>query len=256
MVTLAAACDSGTATTGRAREVPQVRGEDAEVFLDLRATDAQIERVRRVVEHSGVVERFAYVDREAALREFRRIYRNEPDLIASTHADDLPTSFRVTFREPGGFRTLRRSLRGVAGYDEALDRSHPGRETAKALAALCGPLERAGTVFVDAEIFMDVDATPQQEAAVRAVLERAPEVRKFAYLDQQDAYRVFQRIFRDRPKLLADASPETLPTSFRVWFRSGADPDPLLSKLRTDVGLGVDEVKTADPVLSNACRGA
>ena len=57
----------------------------------------------------------------------------------------------------------------------------------------------------------------------------------------------------DKPKLLRDTTPEQLPTSFRVSFRSGADPAGLLSKLIATQG--VDEVKTPDPMVRDWCRG-
>jgi cell division protein FtsX len=255
-VALAAGCDEGSGDADATRHVGRLSGEDAEVFLDLSASPKQIADVEKAIRRSGVVDRFAYLDREEAVREFRRLFPNESKTLATRVSGELPPSFRVIFRDANGLQELRRSLRGMGGYDGVVDRTHPGRLEAHALGEACQALVLSEAVDVDSEVFMNVLATPEQQDQVRTRLEQAPEVRRITFLSKDDAYRVFRRLFADKPKLLRDTTPEILPTSFRVWFRSGADPSRLLSELQTDLGLGVDEVKTADPMVRDFCRGA
>jgi cell division protein FtsX len=245
-----AACSGGSEAS--AREVPRLNGEDAEVFMKVHATPAQVAAVRRVVRRSNAVERYAFLSREDALREFRRIYRDQPEVVATAGPGDLPPSFRVTLRDDGGVRTLRRSLRGMHGYDEVADRHDGGREAGRMEAKLCAQLLAGGTTDVDAEAFMTVAASPASQDLVRAALARAPEVERFHFVDQEEAYRIFQRLFAGRDKVLADASPSTLPSSFRIWFRPGASADRLLSEVRSLAD--VDEVKTFDPDVQQLCR--
>jgi cell division protein FtsX len=253
-VAFAAACDDGTDTAAGPREVPRLANEDAEVYLDLSATPKQITAIRRVIRRTAAVDRFAYLDRKDAVREFARLFPNERNAIATTAAGDLPPSFRVTFSDPEGLRTLRRSLRGMSGYDGTVDHSRSERLDEQSLADACEMLVRSQAVDVDAEVFMQILSTPEQQDAVRARLERAPEIQRIVFVSQEDAFRLFRRMFQDQPKVLADASPDSLPVSYRVWFRSGADPSGLLSELGTTAG--VDEVTVADTGLRERCRGA
>jgi cell division transport system permease protein len=70
---------------------------------------------------------------------------------------------------------------------------------------------------VELEVYMHVDATDGQVAAVREELVAADDlVARFRYLSKQDAYSEFQRIFQDEPDLVENVTPEALPESFRI----------------------------------------
>src|SRR4051794_6390760 len=198
LVACAPGCDSGCGASSAPREVARLTGEDAEVFLELSASPKQIVGIRKVIRRSSSVERFSYLDRADAQREFRRLLPNEPEGLATT-IRGLPPSFRVTFRGTAGLRKLRKSLRGMAGYDGIVDRSHPAGAEAQTLGKACQALERSQAVDVDAEVFMTLLASPQQEDEVRNRLEQAPEVRRISFLGKEAAYRLFQRLFHDEP---------------------------------------------------------
>jgi len=90
-------------------------------------------------------------------------------------------------------------------------------------------------------VFLRIDVSPEQVDAVREHLRRADGVRIVAYLDQDDAYAEFSRLFADDPDLVARVGPETLPASFEVVLDAGE-----LGAFRHDVEAlaGVDSVKT------------
>jgi cell division protein FtsX len=251
LVGVLTACDEHS---DAAREVPRLSHEDAEVFLKARATPAQVAAVRRAVLRSKVVDRYAFLSRDDAVREFRRIYRDEPDVVATARREDLPPSFRVILRDGRGVESLRRSLRGVDGFDEVVDRHDGGRGFGRTVAQLCGQLVAGGTVDIDAEAFMAVAATTASQDAVRAALERAPEVERYHFVDQHEAFQIFSRVFAGQQDAVSKASPESLPSSFRIWFRPDASRDRLLSEVQALAD--VDEVKTFDPKLQQLCRGA
>lgn len=97
---------------------------------------------------------------------------------------------------------------------------------------------------VELEIFMNVDATDAQIAAVQRQLVNDPEVRDFRYLTKDDALSEFRRLFKDQPDLVNSVDAAALPSSFRV--------SPIKAELTKTVAdrfqsqPGVDEVKTAE----------
>lgn len=69
---------------------------------------------------------------------------------------------------------------------------------------------------VELSVFMNSDATPGQIDAVRRTLEQMPEVRRFAFVDQEAAFAEFQRMFAGQPDLVESIKAQDLPPSFRV----------------------------------------
>ena len=63
----------------------------------------------------------------------------------------------------------------------------------------------------DAEVFLEVDATPRQIAAVQRALDRDPTVKAFSYLDQDATYKEFSRIFADNRDLVETVPASSLP---------------------------------------------
>jgi len=77
-----------------AAAAPMFRGEVL-VFFHPGAAASEIARVRTLLDASPTVARLEYVDQEAALREFNRMFADDPVLLASVEADGLPSSFGV-----------------------------------------------------------------------------------------------------------------------------------------------------------------
>ena len=71
-------------------------------------------------------------------------------------------------------------------------------------------------------VFVNPEAEPAQEQAIRDALEASPAVEAFDYIDQQEAYEEFVELFRNTPEMIDAVSPEILPPSFRVV---PVDPD-------------------------------
>lgn len=67
-------------------------------------------------------------------------------------------------------------------------------------------------------VFMNPEATPQQDAAIRAMVDqdRNPEIRSFEYVDKDAAYAEFQELFKDSPELIENVTPDLLPPSYRI----------------------------------------
>jgi len=97
---------------------------------------------------------------------------------------------------------------------------------------------------VQLEIFMQVKATQEQTKNVESMLHNDPNVKSFRFLDHQEAYNEFKRLFQDQQTLVEAENPDGsgLPESFRVA--------PKTAELTTVVGNefenvpGVDQINT------------
>ncbi len=69
---------------------------------------------------------------------------------------------------------------------------------------------------VQLEIFMQVKASEAQTGNVRSMLEHDPNVKSYKFLNHDDAYAEFKRLFADQKILVENETPEGLPESFRV----------------------------------------
>ena len=77
---------------------------------------------------------------------------------------------------------------------------------------------------VEFEVFMNVDATPAQQAQVEAALTRHPDVAAVEFYSQDEQYELFKKFFANRPEYIDNVSAENLPTSYRIEPRV-ADAD-------------------------------
>jgi len=120
------------------------------------------------------------------------------------------------------------------------------------------PLTQAQT---DADVFMRVDATQPQIAAVEQEVRSSADVRRFAHLSKEDAYQESQRLFRAKPDLVASVTAADLPESFRVDLREGASPKRWSRRFGSPDGVDSVETPSASPseeqLLSTirACQG-
>ncbi len=108
--------------------------------------------------------------------------------------------------------------------------------------------ERATAQFqegVECIVFMNADATLEQDAAIRDVLDTSPAISGFAYVDKLAAYEEFRGLFSDKPELLDSVTPDVMPPSYRIV---PADPDSAnVAELARQFSAqpGVREVATA-----------
>lgn len=95
---------------------------------------------------------------------------------------------------------------------------------------------------VELEIFMQVKASQNQIDNVRHQLETDPNVKKggIRFLDHQDAYNEFKKLFADQPVLVENETPEGLPTSFRVV--------PVKPEFTTVIGKSFENVPGVDQI--------
>src|SRR5262249_35187473 len=71
-------------------------GVELEIFLKIDATKQTVADVEKALKaDTANIKSYRYLDHQAALKEFRADFVEQPALIESTRAEDLPESFRV-----------------------------------------------------------------------------------------------------------------------------------------------------------------
>jgi cell division transport system permease protein len=93
-------------------------GVRLEIFMQVGATEGQIGDVRTELGNDPDVKSFRYFDKEAALEEFKRIFRKDPDLVKNITADALPTSFRIVPNKAEQTNAIQRRFEAQPGVED------------------------------------------------------------------------------------------------------------------------------------------
>lgn len=122
-------------------------GVRAEVFMIVKATDQQIEGVRAKLAKDPDVKSFKYFDKQAAFREFKKIFKDDPDLVKNITASALPPSFRVVPRKAELTEVVQRRYENEPGVDQV---STP----AEALQGLLDATGITRTIFIGLSVIL------------------------------------------------------------------------------------------------------
>lgn len=169
---------------------------------------AKITRVDAIVVPPTEAVRLA-LDQSALVSEYALVPRAE-----------LPSTMMDTVQSKAASCALRSS----DGYavTAIADDVHLGADLTEAIgnnAKVYSLRDRFGAW--DAEIFMKVDATPAETAALQTRLDHDPDIRSVRHISVNDAYDIFKEEFRDQPALVRGTKPSDLPQSFRVVLEPG-----------------------------------
>jgi FtsX extracellular domain len=114
------------APIGAAREVPVEQlprsATNLFVYFLLDATDEQVASVRTALDTSPDVVHYAWLDHDAAQRDFAELYACRPDLVDSVSAKNLPVSFRVSTTDADAATRVQIALGSAPGV-QLLDTS-------------------------------------------------------------------------------------------------------------------------------------
>jgi cell division transport system permease protein len=95
---------------------------------------------------------------------------------------------------------------------------------------------------VELEIFMKVDAPQSEVDAMRGQLEaNTAEIKHVRYLNHDDAYKEFKKLFKDQPALIETTTPDALPQSFRVSLVDAELTEQVTNKYENSPGVDVIE---------------
>ena len=96
-------------------------GVELEIFMQVKASPSQIAKVKAALDQDrkgGVnakVKSYRFFTKQDALKEFRKLFQDEPVLVENTTADALPTSFRVVPTKPQLTVTIAKEFENVPG---------------------------------------------------------------------------------------------------------------------------------------------
>ena len=72
---------------------------------------------------------------------------------------------------------------------------------------------KGGIEFI---VYLQPDVTAAQTASIKKQLESSPDVKRATYVNQDETYQEFKRLFKDTPQLVESVDAKVLPPSFRV----------------------------------------
>ncbi len=89
-----------------------------EAFMQVHATDQQIADVQAALDTDPQVKSVKFLDKEAAFEEFKKIFKEQPDLVKNINADSLPVSFRIAPTQAEVTPVIQRRYEAMSGVDE------------------------------------------------------------------------------------------------------------------------------------------
>ena len=107
-------------------------GVELEIFMNVNATEGQVDALNRALSHDQDVRSARYLTKEDAYQEFKRLFRDQPDLVQTTDPAALPSSFRVAPAKAELTQTVADRYQSQPGVDEVKTAS---KEVKKLLSA-------------------------------------------------------------------------------------------------------------------------
>ena len=99
----------------------QTKKVEVAVFLKRDVTPDARDTILRQLQAMPEVADVKYESKAEAYETFKRLFRDEPDIVENTTVDALPESFRVKLKDPNQFAVVRDRLQGNAGIDQIQD---------------------------------------------------------------------------------------------------------------------------------------
>ena len=99
----------------------QTKKVEVAVFLKRDVTPDARDAIQRQLVAMPEVSDVDYESKAQAYETFKKLFRDEPDIVENTTVDALPESFRVKLKDPNQFAVVRDRLQGAAGIDQIQD---------------------------------------------------------------------------------------------------------------------------------------
>lgn len=132
-------------------------GVEFEIFMKPDATEQQIDAVGRDLDQDRQVRSAQFLTKQDAYEEFKRIFRDKPDLVSSVEPDALPASFRVAPKDVKQTESLSDKYSSRPGVDE----SQTADEAIKQLISITSFLRwmfiAISTILIASSLFLIVN---------------------------------------------------------------------------------------------------
>jgi cell division transport system permease protein len=99
----------------------QTKKVEVAVFLKRDVTVEEKDSIQRDLLAMTEVASVTYESKQQAYETFKKLFRDEPDIVENTTPDALPESFRVKLKDPNQFAVVRDRLEGRPGIDQIQD---------------------------------------------------------------------------------------------------------------------------------------
>ncbi len=93
-------------------------GVELEIFMQVKASQSQTDAVEAQLKANPSVKSYRFLTHQDAYNEFKRLFRDQPALVASESPAALPTSYRVVPKSPQLTRTIGDEFQNVPGVDQ------------------------------------------------------------------------------------------------------------------------------------------
>lgn len=93
-------------------------GVELSIFMDPAASEPQNQAISNELSKMPEVKKTTYVGQEEAFEEFKKMFADQPDLIESVTAQDLPPSYRVVPKQPEFAEVIGRRFEATPGVRE------------------------------------------------------------------------------------------------------------------------------------------
>ncbi len=203
----------------------ELRAFDAAVVLPDGATADDATRVQAVLDNTPAVAQYT-------------------PLPAGTLAYDL-----LFHRTPDVAKLRTRVCANPSTMSFAVTLAHAVPDAMHELAAAVGidaTVQEFQSDVPDLEVFLKVQASTADTAALRARVESDPDVISVKFLDHNAAFEEFKKLFADQPLLIENETPAGLPESFQLNVRDGVPLESVASRLRDLVGVNQVITRSTD----------
>lgn len=95
-------------------------GVEFEIYMLVDASEGQIQAVEQELQDTPEVKHFNFLTKNDAFEEFKRIFQEEPALVAEVTAEDLPTSFRVAPTDAEFTDVLAQRFANLSGVEDVI----------------------------------------------------------------------------------------------------------------------------------------
>jgi cell division transport system permease protein len=92
-------------------------GVEFEVFMKVGATTPETKAVQRALDGDADISHYRYLSKQDAYTEFKRLFADQPQLVSTTSAADLPESFRVAPRKAELTKTVAARYSNLGGVE-------------------------------------------------------------------------------------------------------------------------------------------
>ncbi|MCP4435842.1 MAG: ABC transporter permease [Actinomycetia bacterium] len=126
------------------------------VYMNPSATEEQTDAVAGALDDSGQVDDVVFFDRDRTFEEFQTLFRDQPDLVNSVNAEDLPTSFRIKPESTDAevVSSLGDSLATLEGVKQVQYAAEYARDIQRSVTTLNTWVRFVGVILIAASVLL------------------------------------------------------------------------------------------------------